>query len=552
MPKGVESDWTMASSRKLETQLARILAVLGFVLLKATVIQAAPALAQPVLAVEKPVASALEDVDEVIAADSPRASVESYLSLCKQSRYKDAARYLSIPASQTARSAELARRLKAVLDSDFAIDIDALSPKSEGSKSDALPPGHEQFGQPSGAHGKLGPLNLVKKAYPVSEARWVFSRSTVEQIDGWYDRLDQRWFLDHLPKYLLRPGPRDLLIWQWIALPLLVVASWLLGIPLSRASRGTFSLFAKRSHAIWGDSLVAQLRGPLTLTWMLLLIYLALPWLGLRLLAEDFAKGLLKGGFLFAFFWVLSRLIDVWGNVIMGSEWGKAHTASSSLVTLGVRLAKIAVLVIAIIALVSSSGYPIASLLAGLGVGGLALALAAQKTVENLFGAFALGADQPFRVGDFIRVDDITGTVESIGLRSTRIRTLDRTLISIPNGKLSELRIESFAPRDRFLLQCKLGLVYATTPDQIRQLLETLEQRLLAHPKIWPENLVVRFVEFGTSTLNIEIMAWFLTSDFAEFQSVRQDVLLGFMDAVNDAGTSFAFPTQTVHLVRDA
>ena len=91
-----------------------------------------------------------------------------------------------------------------------------------------------------------------------------------------------------------------------------------------------------------------------------------------------------------------------------------------------------------------------------------------------------------------------------------------------------------------------------TTSEQMRQLLETLERRLLAHPKIWPENLVVRFVEFGASTLNIEIMAWFLTADFAEFQSVRQDVLLGIMDAVNDAGTSFAFPAQTVHLVRDS
>ncbi len=203
----------MAPSRKLKTTFARTLAVLGFILLQTRTLQAVPALAQPVQTPEKPAAAATsgaDDSDEVVAPDSPRASVESYLLLCGQGRYRDAARYLSIPGAQTKRAADLARRLKAVIDSDFSIDIEALSPKSEGSKSDALPPGHEQIGQPTGTHGKLGPLNLVKKAYPVPEAHWVFSRTTVEQIDGWYDRLEQRWFLEHLPKYLLRSGPCDL------------------------------------------------------------------------------------------------------------------------------------------------------------------------------------------------------------------------------------------------------------------------------------------------------------------------------------------------------
>ncbi len=338
-------------------------------------------------------------------------------------------------------------------------------------------------------------------------------------------------------------------IWQWIALPVLVLTSWLIGIPLSRVSRRVLLIIAKKTHTTWDEALVQQLSGPLTLAWMLLLMALALPWIGLRLLAEDFAKSLLKGGFLFTFFWVLSRLIDVWGNAVLGSEWGRAQAASTTLVPLGVRVAKIAVLVLAIIALVSSLGYPIASLLAGLGVGGLALALAAQKTVENLFGAFAIGADQPFRVGDFIKVDTITGTVESIGLRSTRIRTLDRTLISIPNGKLSEMRVESYAPRDRFLLNCKLGLIYETTPEQMRQVLQDFERELLAHPKIWSENVSVRFVALGASALNIEITAWFLTENYDEFQVVQQEVLLGFMDVVKNAGTQFAFPTQTVHLM---
>lgn len=115
------------------------------------------------------------------------------------------------------------------------------------------------------------------------------------------------------------------------------------------------------------------------------------------------------------------------------------------------------------VALLSELGYPVTSLVAGLGIGGLAVALAAQKTVEALFGAFSIGADQPFREGDFVRVEDFVGAVEVTGLRSTKIRTLDRTRISIPNGQLAMMRLECYSVRDRMCLACKVGLVYSTS-----------------------------------------------------------------------------------------
>jgi MscS family membrane protein len=149
-----------------------------------------------------------------------------------------------------------------------------------------------------------------------------------------------------------------------------------------------------------------------------------------------------------------------------------------------------------------------------------------------------------------VRIEDFVGTVESIGLRSTRVRTLDRTLISIPNGKLAEMRLESFTARDRIRLACQVGLVYGTTAEQMRAVLEGLEQRLRQHPKIWPDAVVVRFGELGATSLNIEVMAWFLTSDYGEFQGIRQEILLQFMEVVERAGTAFAFPTQTVHLAK--
>jgi MscS family membrane protein len=212
----------------------------------------------------------------------------------------------------------------------------------------------------------------------------------------------------------------------------------------------------------------------------------------------------------------------------------------------------VAVVAVGAVAALSRLGYPVAGLLAGLGLGGLAFALAAQKTVENLFGSLSLAVDAPFRVGDFVKVEDFVGTVEAIGLRSTRIRTLDRTVVAIPNGRLADMRLESFSARDRMRLACTVGLVYETSAAQMRQVLEGLEDALRRHPLIWPEAMVVRFKEFGASSLDIEVMAWFQTSSWPEFQLIRQEVLLQFMEVVEGAGTSFAFPTRTVHVVGGA
>jgi MscS family membrane protein len=148
-----------------------------------------------------------------------------------------------------------------------------------------------------------------------------------------------------------------------------------------------------------------------------------------------------------------------------------------------------------------------------------------------------------------VKIQDFVGTVEAIGLRSTRFRTLDRTLVTIPNGQLADSRLESLTARDRMRLHAIIGVVYETTEAQMREVLAGFEKVLRDHPKIWTEAMVVRFREFAASSLDIEVMAWFETQVFSEFQLYRQEVLLGFMGVVERAGSSIAFPTRTVHLV---
>jgi MscS family membrane protein len=478
-----------------------------------------------------------------VAPGSPRASLSAYLDLCRKGHYQAAARFLHLAEAQKGRGPELARRLKSVLDRHVWFELERIS-NDPGLALQKLELARITSG------GVERPVQLERLSD--HQPPWLFDQETVAMVDEWFVALHHHWLLAHLPAPLLQAGPRELLIWQWLALPLLVAAAWAAGLLCSRLSRRLLGRITAGASSGWDEALIARVGPPITLGWMLLFTYIAVPSLGLYAPAAQFVESVIKALSLAAVFWLLARSVDVAQQLIARSPWALEHPASRSLLPLGTRVGKVVVLAMGAVAMLSQLGYPVASLVAGLGIGGLAVALAAQKTVENLFGAFSIGADQPFREGDFVRVDNFVGTVEAIGLRSTRFRTLDRTLISIPNGKLAEMRTETFAARDRIRLECFIGLTYGTRAEQLSKVIAGFKRVLHEHPKIWPDTVVVAFQAFADSALTIEVMAWFQTTDFNEFRGIREEVLLAFMHVVEDAGCSFAFPTRTVHLVNDA
>jgi len=198
-------------------------------------------------------------------------------------------------------------------------------------------------------------------------------------------------------------------------------------------------------------------------------------------------------------------------------------------------------------------GIPAAGLLAGLGVGGFALALAAQSTVENLFGGVSIFADRPFRVGDFIHYGNSDGIVEMIGPRSSRIRGLDNTLTTVPNSDLSKMHITNYSMRNKCFFHHILGVRYETTPDQFDGLLSELRDRIAAHPMVeetsdFPR---IRLLRFGDFSIDIDVRAYVLTTDFAEFLSVQQELLLDTMRVIDEAGSAIAFPSVTNYLQDD-
>lgn len=484
---------------------------------------------------------------ETVSPESPRAIVAAFLDLAGAGKDSDAAQYLDLPDSLRTRGPELAREFKLVLDRKVWIDLEDISGAAAGDTSGGGSRNLVQIAELPGARGDHEPVRLAR-VWRGGQQRWLFSRGTVQRIPEWYAALPDRWALQHLPAGFLKTGPLGLTAWQWLAFPLVLVVAFGFGTALNMVLAWLFARLARRTAREWDDEFIGRLAGPVTLGLTVAMVAFLLPWLALGVQGQQWVSRLLKAGLIVAFFWGLIRLADVWRERMAVSGWAMAGGAARSILPLGTRVAKVAIVAIGVVAVLSTLGFPVAGVLGGLGIGALAFALAAQKTVENLFGAFSIGADQIFREGDSIKIDDVAGTVERVGLRSTRIRTIDRTVVTLPNGKLADSRIESFAMRDRIRLNMVLGLVYETTGAQMRTVLDGLERVLREHPHIMKDNITVRLTDFGASALNVQVQTWVQTTDWNEFLLDRQGILLQFMDVVEQAGSGFAFPSQTVYL----
>jgi MscS family membrane protein len=209
---------------------------------------------------------------------------------------------------------------------------------------------------------------------------------------------------------------------------------------------------------------------------------------------------------------------------------------------------KTLIVIIALLIWLENLGFEVTTILAGLGIGGVAVALALQRPIENLISAITLYASQPVAVGDFCRFGDHIGTVEEIGLRATKVRTLDNTIISVPNSDFAQAQLENYSKRKMLWYHPQIRLRHETTPDQIRFILVEIRKLLYAHPKVLPDPARIRFQEFGPFSFNLEIFAYIDVTDYGVFLEVAEDLNLRIMDIVQNAGTSFALPSQTLHM----
>ncbi len=486
-------------------------------------------------------------VKDPLGRETPQDAVYNFLQACQSKNYRLGARYLNLtrlpPADRERVGPESARELEEVLDHDVSFDLAALNRTREGERSDGLAPGLERIdsirvgGQAVGI--QLERLDLHPD-FPV----WLVSADSVALIPKLYKERSESVVEKKLPEPLVSWTLLDTSLWRWIALVLLAVVLSILSSLLSRGVLAVLSSLAKRIAPKMSGQWLLVFAGPLRL---LLIaagfragIALIAPSALLRLYLD---RMLIFLSFL-AVAWLAMRVIDVATERLRRALLSRQRALTYSVLPLGQRVAKLTICLIAFTVVMSEWGYNTTTILAGLGVGGLAIALAAQKTIENLFGGVSVIGDGPVFVGDFCKFGDRTGVVEDIGLRSTRIRTADRTLVSVPNAQFSSMTLENFSRRDKILFHLTLALRRDTTPDQVRHVLGSVSRLLESSEKVEAGALPVRFVGIGSYSLDVEVFVYILTADGDEFLRVQQDLLLRIMDVVEAAGTSLAVPTQ--------
>ena len=253
-----------------------------------------------------------------------------------------------------------------------------------------------------------------------------------------------------------------------------------------------------------------------------------------------------------AFYWVVTTVTRAISRRVGASLGHRGLYAERSIVSLVRRFVEVVVFLFVGLTLLKTLGVDVSTALAGVGIGGLALGLGAQKTFENMFGGVSILFDKVIVVGDVCRINNQVGIVEDIGLRSTRLRTPERTVLSIPNGVLSSSTIENLRFRDKFLCQQVIRLRYDLSPDHVRYVLREIRELLRENPKVEDSSARVRFLRFAEYALEIEIFAYILEPEFSGYLATQEALLLQVMDELEKAGAVLALPTQTTLVTKDS
>ena len=497
-------------------------------------------------AVPKGPAPAETTYDDPLGRSTPQGTVVGFLRAMQREDYERAADYLD--TRQTGKRAEqLARELSYILNEGMSTVTSALSPKPEGNLQDNLSDNRELVGTVRTKRGEYKVL-LERVQRENNPPIWLFSSETLRLVPQIYEDIDIPWVERHLPAVLTEARVAGQPLYRWIV-PLVVLP---LAIFLGRlVARAILAFLREPLRSRFGEAVMGKLRGignPLMLLFSAAAVYL-ISLGSASLLTRLFWSFMGSTMAVVGLTWLLLFVIDAAAAVI---EQRRPEAANAVIRLSATLLKALAVVVGLVVIFYYFAGINLTAVVAGLGIGGIAVAFAAQKTIENFFGGLFLVWDKPVRLGDYCKAGEHAGTVEHIGLRSTLIRTLNRTVVSIPNGQLSSISVENFTLRDRFLFRHTLNLRYETTADQLRFLLTSIRELLYRHPRVDSSTARARLVAFGASSLDVEIFAQIVETEVAEFLAVQEDLLLRIMDLVAASGSGFAFPSRTLYMAKDA
>jgi MscS family membrane protein len=487
--------------------------------------------------------------NDPLGRSTPSNTVLGFLKAAQDGNLSTAAQYLQMsPAHRQTDGEQTSAKLKYVLDHVFSGNLSRFN-QADGIPQEGVPLGRQKLGTMASGDVEVD-LDLVRVSDPAAGKIWLVSSDTLAKLPELYDQAEARQVESKLPEFLVKHQLAGMALWQWVALilalPIAAGLGWLTLVLLQfpvrwwARRRGHIDLANWRSVSgpawLFTGTLIHQIFG----------VSLRMP-----LLPRHYYFQVTSTALILSATWLVWRSTRWSLRSVRMRALSHGHAGTGSLMLLGERILKSVIFVLGVLAVLGNLGFNMSTALAGLGIGGLAIGFGAQKTIENLFGGISVLGDEVFRVGDVCRFGDRTGVVEDIGLRSTRIRTDERTLVAIPNGTVATIYLENLSSRDKILFKTTLGLRLDSKADHLRFILSEIRKLLYSHPKVETQTVRVRLIDAAGTALSVEVLLYVLTRDFNEFAAVREDLLLRMLDILEESGGALAAPAQTLYLHRD-
>jgi len=477
---------------------------------------------------------------------TPRSSLLALSKAIKDKEFKRAVnyldlRYLPFAVDHEADGPELIRKLTIVARRAMDIDVGGLSDDPMGHSDDGLPGYRDRI---TTVKTKEGTVDILMQRVPRGDgvSIWKISNATIGMIPELHQEFGYGVIGEPLSLFFPSYVIAGLEIWQLVMLAGLLISafiiSWLITTILLKLSQRSKRVNKKRLQSFF--------KGPLRFLIIVIIYRFTFDMISPSIVAKAFFEA--RTFMIIAVMWVSLGFVDL--VIYRLADRMKRNGQHDAIVLLkpATTAAKLLILLFAVIAWMDNLGYQVTTLLAGLGVGGVAVALAAQKSLENLIGSMTIYMSQPVTVGDFCQFGKHLGTVEEIGLRATQLRTLARTVVHVPNALFAAGEIENLTQRDKILYRTRLRLSYESSPTQIKQVLQDLRKMIDSHDDIEEENSRVRFIEFGEYAQELELYVYLKTQDFAEYLAYREDVNLRISEIVEAAGVELVIPARTSYI----
>jgi MscS family membrane protein len=514
---------------------------------RSAVAQVPPATTPPVSAIPATTPTLAPPPIDPLGRTSPHGCVLGFLRAAEAKDYEKAAKYLDGRRSDE-EAEELVQQLKYLLDQGLSTSIDDLSRAPNGDVAEQQRLSRDSVGTVNAPGGGLKVM-VDRIERPGQAAIWLFSEETLRLVPAAYASLHPTDYERFFPAWMTRVRFLSVPLWRWAGILLFFVLAIVIASLLTRAMIWLVkrTLRKRVSHEI--EESILALKRPIFCLTLAILSRVAGEY-AITALGRHYwgIFGVVLGWVSAA--WLLVRISDIFVNFVRDRYFQRSQVERATFVSLLGRLFKIFVGLVLIVALMTRAGVNVSALITGLGIGGIALALAAQKTLADLFGGLSIIMRGAVRVGDFCQIGGITGTVEDIGVSALSLRTLDRSIVSIPNSKVAEVNLQNFQLRDQFWLNQIFTLQFDTTHDVVKVVLDEITEILRRHPDIDKSSARARLIKLTPSGPQIEVFAYYRKAgaDWAAFLIQQEDLMLKMMGAIEAAGASLSSPLGAIRM----